>query len=108
MLVPRIQVFVTEDAVGDDSSNSFASLQLRAILLQDAVLHGAGMCRRNQTVAVYVRLFGHKCIVIVARRMALREIQTFEHMELVVDFARLLDTVAHAVKYTANAFNLGT
>ena len=37
-----------------------------------------------------------------------RQIQTFEHMELVVDFARLLDTVAHAVKYTANAFNLGT
>ena len=107
VLVPRVQVFVAKHSVRYDGGNRLALFQIAMIFFQHAVLHGRGVRRRNQTVAVSVSLFGHEGIIIIARWVAFREIQTLEHMELIVNLTRLFRHKAHTIENVRNAVNLG-
>ena len=107
MLVPRVQIFVAKHPVGHDGGNRLAFFQIAMIFFQYAVLHGRGVRRRNQTVAVSVSLFGHEGIVIITRRVTLWKVQALKHMKLIVNLTRLFRHETHAIENVRNTLNLG-
>ena len=61
---------------------------------------------RNEPLAIGICFFGHECIIIIARRMALRKIQTLKHMKLVINLTRLFRNIPHAVENIRDVFDL--
>src|SRR5688500_12381020 len=56
------------------------------------------MGRGYQLFAILVGLDGHECVVVVACRVAFREVEASKHMPVVVQLARLFYYKTHPVK----------
>ena len=69
-------------------------------------MHSAGMSRRDQAVALRVCLDGHEGVIIVAGGVAFGEVEALEHMELIINLARLLHHKPHTVEDIANPLDL--
>src|SRR5690606_11288295 len=63
------------------------------------------MRRSNIWLTFIVHLNSHKRIIVVTSRMSFWEIETFEHMVLVVNLSRFLNRKAHACKNIAQFLN---
>ncbi len=66
--------------------------------MQDAVLHGAGVRRGDELLAVGIFFDGHEGVIIVPCRVAFGEVQRAEHVVVVVNLARFYRHEAHAVE----------
>ena len=69
-------------------------------------MHGAGVSWRDQAVALRICLDGHEGVIIVAGGVTFGEVQALEHMELIINLARLLHHKPHAVEDISNPLDL--
>ena len=77
----RVDVLVPKDLIGNDDRNRLAVKKSFSMLSQDTVLHGAGMRRGDQALALAIRLDRHEGVVVVAGGMTFGEVERPEHVE---------------------------